>query len=834
MPVVDQGTFEVRSGSWDPSSLAVFIAELQALKKYATLNYIAVYKAVKKRNRHLADAEGSSNSSGIGHRDAVALLQEQKFFTSGRLAALVTRAEVLQAELQGSHTSRGVTAMEEYTCAICLGTLNNPVVLTCAHRFCWGCIVTDAAHRASSSVSNGSPDCSKADKEHHHHHDDRLLHYAASGFEASRPYECPCCRRVQFLHIAQLEVDPHLSKFVSDLNNGTSSDAAALNVDAKPFVPAQLLIETEAPPSQATTDIEMPLAPKPDDSSIAVSAKDNSQAPAAPAALVLPAAVEKPLLPPCDPGAGHKMTVVLDMDGTLLSSYSAKRRPRLPLSLNTFVTGKGGKLNPGGVLVVERPGLRRFLEELSSFAEVVLFTAGLPEYADPIIQHLDPDGRIFRHRLFREATVKSDHYPCVKDLSRLGRDLSRTVLVDDTPLAFLNQPTNGIPVYAFRSDPDDRFLCEAVLPFLESLSLAPDVRPLVAKRFSMTQWFTSNGFSPQESISEDSSADCCKGGNAVEARDSSAAVADEARDSSAPTSAALDSTRIHSSIRGSNSNNKMLLLLDFDNTVTTANANEALFGNLVPELLPLLDGIEPSESAVPAINNILTQMQLRGVSRDTLVAALRDLGQRIVPEAAVRAVKLAGRLGADVSILSDCNTLFVSHILNGAKIRPLVKEIISNGASFERLGVESDPAPSSAPSSSQQWGAVSNKAGTHRLVVSPRHDKSGNGCSHSCPLCPSNLCKGQELLQLRSNMGYGRVVFCGNSATDICPALQLQEGDFVCARKGQDLESLVRERRAEIKATVLVWEDHQELLQLIQTALRERRSLDDSSSRHCS
>jgi len=32
----------------------------------------------------------------------------------------------------------------------------------------------------------------------------------------------------------------------------------------------------------------------------------------------------------------------------------------------------------------------------------------------------------------------------------LGRDLARIVLIDDTPLAFLNQPDNGIPIYNFR------------------------------------------------------------------------------------------------------------------------------------------------------------------------------------------------------------------------------------------------------------------------------------------------------------------------------------------------------------------------------------------------
>ena len=34
----------------------------------------------------------------------------------------------------------------------------------------------------------------------------------------------------------------------------------------------------------------------------------------------------------------------------------------------------------------------------------------------------------------------------MQDMSRLGRDLSRCVLVDDTPLAFYFQPDHGVPV----------------------------------------------------------------------------------------------------------------------------------------------------------------------------------------------------------------------------------------------------------------------------------------------------------------------------------------------------------------------------------------------------
>ena len=81
---------------------------------------------------------------------------------------------------------------------------------------------------------------------------------------------------------------------------------------------------------------------------------------------------------------------------------------------------------------------------------MVLFTAGVEDYAAPIADRLQLKYNCFAGRLFRPATVACSLYPCIKDLSLLGRDLARTVLVDDTPLAFCCQPDNGIPVFNFR------------------------------------------------------------------------------------------------------------------------------------------------------------------------------------------------------------------------------------------------------------------------------------------------------------------------------------------------------------------------------------------------
>lgn len=82
-------------------------------------------------------------------------------------------------------------------------------------------------------------------------------------------------------------------------------------------------------------------------------------------------------------------------------------------------------------------------------------------------------------------------------MAAINRDLARTVLVDDTPLAFLHQPANGVPVLAFKGDPDDYLLGEAVLPLLQVLACGCDARTVLQKRFNMVTYFKRHGY-PEE------------------------------------------------------------------------------------------------------------------------------------------------------------------------------------------------------------------------------------------------------------------------------------------------------------------------------------------------
>lgn len=74
----------------------------------------------------------------------------------------------------------------------------------------------------------------------------------------------------------------------------------------------------------------------------------------------------------------------------------------------------------------------------------------------------------------------------LKDLSVLAEstDMSRTVLVDNNPLSFICQPTNGVLVASFYDDPSDTALA-SVMQLIRHLDQAGDVRPILKDMFRL-------------------------------------------------------------------------------------------------------------------------------------------------------------------------------------------------------------------------------------------------------------------------------------------------------------------------------------------------------------
>jgi CTD small phosphatase-like protein 2 len=101
---------------------------------------------------------------------------------------------------------------------------------------------------------------------------------------------------------------------------------------------------------------------------------------------------------------------------------------------------------------------------MAKFYDIVVFTAGMKDYADWAVSHFYDNAaeKYISARFYREFAM-----PCsgfyVKDLSRLGRDLSKTIIIDNTPECFLLQPQNGIQIKNWYRDPEDTALTELSL-----------------------------------------------------------------------------------------------------------------------------------------------------------------------------------------------------------------------------------------------------------------------------------------------------------------------------------------------------------------------------------
>lgn len=94
---------------------------------------------------------------------------------------------------------------------------------------------------------------------------------------------------------------------------------------------------------------------------------------------------------------------------------------------------------------------------MSKYYEIVIFTAASQDYADFILDVLDSEKTFLSHRLYRQHTQYDDGV-YVKDLSILGRDLSKTIIIDNIKENFERQERNGIEILSWTSDPHDREL----------------------------------------------------------------------------------------------------------------------------------------------------------------------------------------------------------------------------------------------------------------------------------------------------------------------------------------------------------------------------------------
>lgn len=199
-------------------------------------------------------------------------------------------------------------------------------------------------------------------------------------------------------------------------------------------------------------------------------------------------AVPRPLVPRRQPSytmsyslEAPKKTLIIDLDETLIHSMA-----------------KGGRMSSGHMVEVrlsspmslpgvpilyyvhERPHCHEFLRKVAKWYNLIVFTASVQEYADPVIDWLERERKYFSGRYYRQhCTFRNGAY--IKDLAQVEPDLSRVAILDNSPMSYIFHEDNAIPIEGWISDPTDHELLH-LIPLLEGLQYVTDLRALLALR----------------------------------------------------------------------------------------------------------------------------------------------------------------------------------------------------------------------------------------------------------------------------------------------------------------------------------------------------------------
>ena len=158
----------------------------------------------------------------------------------------------------------------------------------------------------------------------------------------------------------------------------------------------------------------------------------------------------------------NKKTLILDLDETLVHSAFTPFSRKSDLMLTINFEGENRLL-----YVLKRPHVDEFLKELSNLYEIIIFTASISEYANPLLDLLDKQNYV-KYRLFREhCTFDNGIY--IKDLKIIDRKLNNMIIIDNNPLSYDNNVENGIPILSWYEDMNDNELLK-LIPILKYMS----------------------------------------------------------------------------------------------------------------------------------------------------------------------------------------------------------------------------------------------------------------------------------------------------------------------------------------------------------------------------
>lgn len=164
--------------------------------------------------------------------------------------------------------------------------------------------------------------------------------------------------------------------------------------------------------------------------------------------------------------------IILDLDETLIYSSLEKLS-----SKEDFLVGD--------YFVYKRPNLDMFLKFIQNNFQLAVWSSSTSDYAEGIVKQLFLDQSILKFIWAREKCVskldiESREQYWVKDLKKvkkLGFDLEKVLVIDDSPEKLQRNYGNHIPVIPFLGDPKDDEL-PRLINFLKKIKSLAIVRSI--------------------------------------------------------------------------------------------------------------------------------------------------------------------------------------------------------------------------------------------------------------------------------------------------------------------------------------------------------------------
>jgi CTD nuclear envelope phosphatase 1 len=143
----------------------------------------------------------------------------------------------------------------------------------------------------------------------------------------------------------------------------------------------------------------------------------------------------------------YQKTLILDLDETLIhslakggrmsSGHMVEVKLNAPVGLSASPNAPViGPQHPILYYVHKRPHCDEFLRKVCQWYKLVVFTASVQEYADPVVDWLEQERKFFQGRFYRQhCTFRNGAY--IKDLSSIEPDLSRVAILDNSPMSYI-------------------------------------------------------------------------------------------------------------------------------------------------------------------------------------------------------------------------------------------------------------------------------------------------------------------------------------------------------------------------------------------------------------